>query len=92
MRWTSSTNRSLFVNRDEGLANMTVLELKELMIQNNGLVKQILYQGSNLRGSRPFWYARLGELTDMIEQLKLRTFFFILSCADLHWHDLFRIL
>lgn len=39
-------------------------------------------QGSNLRGSKPYWAARCAELTDMVEQLNLPTFFITPSCAD----------
>ncbi|KAK3920008.1 LOW QUALITY PROTEIN: Putative replication protein [Frankliniella fusca] len=46
-------------------------------------------------GSRKYsvsWKARQKELTAMVEQLDLPTFFITLSAADYHWPDLFRIL
>ncbi|KAK3926023.1 LOW QUALITY PROTEIN: ATP-dependent DNA helicase [Frankliniella fusca] len=48
------------------------------------------FQSSNIRGTKPYWKSRTGELMDMVEQLGLPTIFLTLSCADLHWPDLFR--
>lgn len=52
------------------------------------VMKQIMFQASNLRGSKAYWHARANELRDMVDQLGLLT----LSCADGHWNDLYSLL
>jgi len=92
MRWNALTDGHIFVKKNEEFENITVQELKDRLPDNPNLMKKIMFQGSNLRGTKSYWHARCGELKDMIEQLSLPTLFITLSAADLHWPDLFRLL
>ncbi|KAK3931974.1 ATP-dependent DNA helicase, partial [Frankliniella fusca] len=92
MRWNSCTNGSIFVRNHPEFKDITISELKDLLKKNRLLMKKIMLQSSSLRGSKQYWSARAGELTDMCEQLGLPTVFLTLSCADLHWVELYRLL
>jgi len=92
MRWTAIADGNVFVKNNKDFKNITVEKLKNMIIENPNVLKKVMFQGSNLRGTRSYWYARGGELTDMVKQLGLPTIFLTLSCADGHWADLYRML
>ncbi|KAE8739231.1 hypothetical protein FOCC_FOCC015271 [Frankliniella occidentalis] len=93
MRWTSLTNGRVFVRNNPTFRNMTAQDLRQQLRQDReNTLKGALFYGSKVKGTRPFWQARTGELLDMVDQLKTPTLFMTLSAADLHWPDLFRIL
>ncbi|KAK3908156.1 LOW QUALITY PROTEIN: V-type proton ATPase subunit C [Frankliniella fusca] len=92
MRWTACTTGSIMIKNVPQLKHVTVSNLKEMLKKDPSLMNKIIYQSSNIRGTKPFWSKRTGELVDMVEQLGLPTLFLTLSSADLHWPDLFRIL
>lgn len=92
MRWSALKDGNMFVKRHPEFKDMTVHTLKEELSKNPNLLNKILFQSSNIRGTRAFWYARGKELVSMVEQIGLPTLFFTLSCADFHWPDLFKIL
>ncbi|KAK3931895.1 ATP-dependent DNA helicase [Frankliniella fusca] len=71
---------------------MTITQLKELISENPNTMKQIMYQASNIKGSKAYWNARSHELQDMVEQIGLPTVFITLSCADGHWEDLYKLM
>ncbi|PKC02845.1 hypothetical protein RhiirA5_424660 [Rhizophagus irregularis] len=49
--------------------------------------------GKGLRGTRQFWIARRGELTDMIKQIGHKSLiFYNFSAADFHWPNLHRLM
>ncbi|KAK3907212.1 hypothetical protein KUF71_002902 [Frankliniella fusca] len=91
-RWTALTDGSVFVKNNKEFQNMTISQLKDLVSENQNIMKQIMYQASNLKGSKAYWNARANELKDMVEQLGLPTIFLTLSCADGHWRDLYKLL
>jgi len=92
MRWTALNDGNVFVANSSEFKNITVAKLRDLLENNNGLIKKIMFMASNLKGTKKFWNARANELRSMTEQLGLPTFFLTLSCADHHWSKLFRLL
>ncbi|XP_054257274.1 uncharacterized protein LOC128982231 [Macrosteles quadrilineatus] len=91
MRWSALRSGNLFVRRHEELIGKSIKDLKEMMKRDPSIVKKIMFYANKLRGTRPYWRARLGELLDMEAQLGLPTVFLTLSAADLHWPDISRI-
>ncbi|KAK3923470.1 Ornithine aminotransferase [Frankliniella fusca] len=71
---------------------MTVLELKEKIDESPNVMRQIMFQSSNLKGTKSYWHARANELRDLVEQIGLPTIFLTLSCADGHWNDLYKLM
>lgn len=55
---------------------------------DHSLVNRMVHYGGQLRGTRPYWLQRRGELIDMIRIKKTPHAFFTLSAADLPWPDL----
>ncbi|KAK3922134.1 ATP-dependent DNA helicase [Frankliniella fusca] len=92
MRWTACTDGSILIKNMPELKNITVCQLNNMLKDDPSLMNRIFYQSSNIRGTKPYWKTRTGELMDMVEELGLPTIFLTLSCADLHWPDLFRVL
>ena len=92
MRWTAMNDGKVFVRNNKEFQNMTVSKLKEMISENQNVMKQIMFQSSNLRGTKAYWNARSNELRDMVDQLGLPTIFLTLSCADGHWEDLYKVL
>jgi len=91
-RWDALNCGSVYVrkNRLEGLNAEDLIDM--VNDENLDLASSIMYYGSNLRGTRPYWKQRCSELIQMVRQLGTPTIFFTLSAADYHWPDLFRIL
>ena len=50
------------------------------------------YFMNTIKGTPAYWKRFLYEVLAMVKQLGLPTFFFTLSCADLHWNDLVEII
>lgn len=92
IRWTALSDGSVFVKNNVEFKNLTVSELKEKLSENQNIMRQIMFQSSNLRGTKAYWHTRANELRDMVEQLGLPTIFLTLSCADGHWNDLYKLL
>ncbi|KAK3924207.1 tRNA pseudouridine synthase B, partial [Frankliniella fusca] len=92
LRWRALADGNIFVKNNPEFKDLTVAKLKEMINENPFVMKNIMYQASNIKGSKAYWYARAGELRDMVEQLTLPNLFLTLSCADHHWPDLFRLL
>ncbi|KAE8739488.1 hypothetical protein FOCC_FOCC015019 [Frankliniella occidentalis] len=93
MRWNALTNGRVFVRNNPQYRDMTAADLRRALQTNRrNVLKQALYHGNKLHGTRQFWHARCGELLDMVDQLGIPTLFLTLSAADLHWEDLFRLL
>lgn len=92
MRNTALQDGNVFVRNNPEFQNMTVAQLKEKISENENVMKQIMFQASNLKGSKAYWRTRANELQDMVEQLGLPTIFLTLSAADGHWEDLYRLL
>ncbi|KAK3914465.1 Vacuolar membrane-associated protein iml1 [Frankliniella fusca] len=92
MRWTALTDGNIFVKQNEEFRDMKVDQLKEILNDNPNILKKIMFNARNLRGSKAYWHSRSGELRDMVNQLNMPTIFLTLSAADLHWKDLYRLL
>ncbi|KAK3922297.1 ATP-dependent DNA helicase [Frankliniella fusca] len=93
MRWNALTNGRVFIKNNPQYRNMTAAQLKQrIEAGERNILKQALYHGNKLKGTRQFWQSRCGELLDMVNQLGVPTLFMTLSAADLHWEDLFRLL
>lgn len=65
---------------------MTVADLRSKIIMQPEMTKQLMYYGSELRGTRSFWSKKTRELLDMINECGTPHLFFTLSAADL-WND-----
>ncbi|KAK3931961.1 ATP-dependent DNA helicase [Frankliniella fusca] len=92
MRWSALNDGNIFVRNNEQFKNVTAGQLKQMIEEDPNLLKKIMFQASNLRGTKAYWHCKAGELKDMVEQLGLPTVFLTFSCADHHWADLFRLL
>ena len=92
LRWTALSDGNVFVRNNPEFKDMTVSELKEKIDENQNIMKQIMFQSSNLKGTKAYWHTRANELRDMVDQLGLPTIFLTLSCADGHWNDLYKLL
>ncbi|KAJ1524609.1 hypothetical protein ONE63_011093 [Megalurothrips usitatus] len=92
MRWSGIEKGNLYVNKHSDMKNMNVEELKEKVKENPSLVDSIMFQCSNVRGSKTYWKSKSKELLEMIEQLGMPTVFFTVSAADFHWPGLFKLL
>lgn len=87
-RWQAASQGKVLVNKAK-LGNLTVVQLKQRLIEQPGLIKQMGFYNANLRTSHSFWQKRCGELVDMVTTLGTPTVFFTLSAADTQWPELF---
>ncbi|XP_034239367.1 uncharacterized protein LOC117644210 [Thrips palmi] len=71
---------------------MTLSQLKDYLKEHPNTAKQIMFYGSKIRSTRPYWSSRCGELLDLVNDIGPPTVFFTLSSADYHWPDPFRLL
>ena len=71
----------VFVRNNPDLRNMTAVNLRGAIQDNPNLLKKVMFFGSKLRGSKPYWQARCGELLDMVKQIGAPTLFVTLSAA-----------
>ncbi|KAK3916505.1 tRNA(Ile)-lysidine synthase [Frankliniella fusca] len=92
LRWTALNDGNVFVRNNAEFQNLTIGAMKEMINENPSLMKSVMYQANNIKGSKAYWYARAGELRDMVEQLGLPSKFLTMSCAGGHWKDLYRLL
>lgn len=92
MRWNALTDGSIFVRNNSEFKNMTIPKLAELIKEKPSILKKIMFQASNLKGTRSYWHSRGNELRDMVDQIGLPTFFLTLSSADGHWDGLYKLL
>ncbi|KAK3925970.1 LOW QUALITY PROTEIN: ATP-dependent DNA helicase pfh1 [Frankliniella fusca] len=90
MRWRALKNGGVYVKKNEEFQDVSADYLKQKLEENPSLIKK--NYGSNLQGTRAFWFSKGKQLLAMFQQLKLPTLFFTLSSADMHWPELFKIL
>ena len=92
MRDKSKKSARYFVSKASNLINLTREELGEALNSDANLLPQIVCQGSNLTGTRPFWRNRGSGLQAQARFLtpQMSPVFITFSCADLQWHDLHR--
>jgi len=88
MRHCALTDGNVYVKKNESVGNMNAEELKKHIEENPAALKNLMFIGSNIRGSKPYWK----ELKDMVEQIGLPTIFLTMSAADTYWPELFKLL
>ncbi|KAJ1518937.1 hypothetical protein ONE63_011454 [Megalurothrips usitatus] len=84
LRWRALSIGRIFVINNPQFRNMTAVDLREAIDANPNVVKQVMFYGSKVPGTRPFWQARSGELQDMCAQRGMGTLFCTFSSPD-HW-------
>lgn len=63
LMWRRANSSSTFyVSKASGLKDMSREELTEALLADEGLLPQIIYQGSHLTGTRPFWRNKSNSL------------------------------
>lgn len=95
MRHRSQSTASVFVQKHlECSLPTTILALQQRLkdLPDDKLADQVMRFGSIIRGTRPFWSHRRGELSDMVIQVGCPTLFFTLSATDTKWHDLHNVM
>ena len=70
----------------------TMQQLRQMIINDKSILSKINVYCSSMRSSKGYWLKRYIELKNMVKQNGIPTKFFILSAADYHWPDLFRLL
>ncbi|CAB4427787.1 unnamed protein product [Rhizophagus irregularis] len=94
MRWRALQEGKVYVRQNLSEKQLEVSDILE-MISNGDqqLADRIMRYGEGLRGTRQFWIARRGELTDMIKQIGHKgLIFYTFSAADFHWPNLHRLM
>lgn len=77
--------------RNRKFENQKIEDIRNAITNNEKLTNSIAAFGASLRGIRPYWQKRSGELLAMVEQLGQPHIFFTLSAADCRWPDIARI-
>ncbi len=91
--WRKAANAARFyVSKASGLKDLTREELTAALQDDTQLVDQIVRQGSDLTGTRPFWRNKSNSLTAQARFLSQDTspVFVTFSAADIQWQDLHR--
>ena len=94
MRWRALQEGKVYVKQKLSDEYLTITNIQERIDnENNHFADRIMRFGEGLRGSRQFWNARRGELSDMIRQIGSQGLvFFTFSAADLHWPELHQLM
>ena len=92
LRWAALQHGKICVQKNSELKNLNAAGIKEKLLKDPNLIKNILCFNSSLRGTSAYWHARCGELLDLVQQIGPPTLFFTLSAADIHWPDISRLL
>ena len=61
MKWNSLSAGIVFVKNNDIFSTMTEAQLKSHMKTNPMTAKQIMFYGTKLRTTRPYWNARCGH-------------------------------
>ncbi|KIX09357.1 uncharacterized protein Z518_00436 [Rhinocladiella mackenziei CBS 650.93] len=79
-----------YVSKASGLKDLSREELTEALLADEALLPQIVRQGSDLTGTRPFWRSKSNHLQAQACFLSPGTspVFVTLSAADMQWRDL----
>ncbi|CAB4412398.1 unnamed protein product [Rhizophagus irregularis] len=94
MRWRALQEGKVYIRQNLSEKQLDVSDILE-MISNGDqqLADRIMRYGEGLRGTRQFWIARRGELTDMIKQIGHKgLIFYTFSAADFYWPNLHRLM
>jgi hypothetical protein len=92
MRRRASGSARFYVSKSSGLKDLTRDELAEALLADDALLSQIVRQGSDLTGTRPFWRNKSNSLQAQARFLSPGTspVFLVFSAADMQWQDLHR--
>jgi hypothetical protein len=92
MRRKANSSARFSVSKASGLKDMTRDELTDALLSDEGLLPQIVRQGSHLNGTRPFWRNKSNSLQAQARFLSPDTspIFVTFSAADMQWQDLHR--
>jgi len=88
--------RQVFLRRNEGISNLTVEQLRDI-VNNNGdefqaIIRKMHVYNANILGSNSYFYKKRKELESLIEAKGMPTCWFTLSAADNHWNDLHELI
>ena len=92
MRQKAASAARFYVSKASGLKDLSREELTAALQDDTQLVDQIVRQGSELTGTRPFWRNKSNSLTAQARFLSQDTspVFVTFSAADMQWQDLHR--
>ena len=92
MRRKANSSARFYVSKASGLKDMSRDELGDALLADEGLLPQIIRQGSHLTGTRPFWRNKSHGLQAQARFLSpsMSPVFVTLSAADMQWQDLHR--
>ena len=92
MRRKANSSARFYVSKASGLKDLTREELTTALLTDEGLLPQIVRQGSMLPGTRPFWRNKGCSLQAQARFLspEMSPVFITFSAADVQWQDLHR--
>jgi hypothetical protein len=92
MRRKANSSARFYVSKASGLKDLSRDELAEALLADEGLLPQIVRQGSDLTGTRPYWKNRSNSLQAQARFLSpsMSPVFVTFSAADMQWQDLHR--
>ena len=89
MRWRAIQTGRIYVRQNPGDAQLSLDELCDMIgRQGDSFSNRVLHYGTNLRGTKQYWYKQRSNLISMVDTLGLPTIFFTHSAADLQWPEL----
>ena len=90
MRQKAGSSARFYVSKASGLKDMSREELTDALQADTGLTAQIVRQGSDLTGTRPFWRNKSNSLQAQARflSLSMSPVFVTFSAADMQWQDL----
>jgi ATP-dependent DNA helicase PIF1 len=92
IRRKANNSARFYVSKVSSLKDMTRDELTDALLADEGLLPQIVRQGSHLNGTRPFWRNKSNSLQAQARFLSpdISPVFVTFSAADMQWQDLHR--
>jgi hypothetical protein len=92
MRRRANRSARFYVSKASGLKDLSREELTDALLADESLLPQIVWQGSTLSGTRPFWRSKSGSLQAQARFLSpnMSPVFVTFSAADMQWQDLHR--
>ena len=90
MREKTRAASRFYTSKSPELRNLSRDELVELLQTDSNILPNVVRQGSQLRGTRPFWRAKSNSLQAHARFLspEMSPVFLTLSAADMQWPDL----
>ena len=73
---------------DEDIKNLSRSEVSEMLFNKNGIYKDIYYCARKIKGTSEYMKTKQRNLTAMIDQEGLPSFFLTFSYANTYWDDL----